>query len=449
MNLCRAICFKYFSSSIKVVSIPTLFLFCACFGKMVIQKTKKILFNHSQNCIIITYTYLSKSIIKSCINKPVEHINPVLSPNFEFPVSETRRRRIWRSSWWNFSPTRASWPSKSKTKISRRVSRKGHSLTKAGTRCYRHTSSVHFNRGNPPSSFSMEVVLPMEVKVSSIGVMLKSKLELKCTKTLYNYIKRGWNKLPTRRFVPVISRNLVLKNTLSFQPDYRGKWTPNYEGACAMTPVTTNVDKPACRCSQEILYQKYQLDKSQTWKGNLGKNELLDRLKTRKARSRQKLEAWTKMINLIGRKPARATCAKVKDHDKVTTSSQTQSTWGIQSSKDLRFKASANQSKSKTRNRGNSKLLGRIAITVFNVPFSYIYHFPNFSKSMEPCHWRVTTWFIKFEPVPIYLELSFYSICKISSIFEDKYLKQNFQNTKLFTSFEKCEQQTHSLWTRE
>jgi len=29
-----------------------------------------------------------KSIIKSCINKPVEHIDHVLSSNFEFPVSE-------------------------------------------------------------------------------------------------------------------------------------------------------------------------------------------------------------------------------------------------------------------------------------------------------------------------------------------------------------------------
>jgi len=47
------------------------------------KKHKKIFFNI---CIIITYTYLS--IIKSCINKPVEHINRVLSSNFEFLVSE-------------------------------------------------------------------------------------------------------------------------------------------------------------------------------------------------------------------------------------------------------------------------------------------------------------------------------------------------------------------------
>jgi len=68
--------------------------------------------------------------------------------------------------------------------------------------------------------------------------------------------------------------------------------------------------------------------------------------------------------------------AKVKDHDKVTASGQAQSTWGIQSSEDLRFKASTNQGKSKTQNWGNSKLLGRIAVTVFDVPFPYIYHFP-------------------------------------------------------------------------
>jgi len=37
--------------------------------------------------------------------------------------------------------------------------------------------------------------------------------------------------------------------------------------------------------------------------------------------------------------------------------------------------------RSKTRNRGNSKLLGRTTVIVFNVPFQYIYHFPkSFSK---------------------------------------------------------------------
>jgi len=37
---------------------------------------------------------LSKSKIKSCINKPVEHFNHVLSPNFEFPVSEKENEEV-------------------------------------------------------------------------------------------------------------------------------------------------------------------------------------------------------------------------------------------------------------------------------------------------------------------------------------------------------------------
>jgi hypothetical protein len=37
--------------------------------------------------------------------------------------------------------------------------------------------------------------------------------------------------------------DFVLKEVLSFQPDSRGKWMPNYEGPCAMTFMTTDGDK--------------------------------------------------------------------------------------------------------------------------------------------------------------------------------------------------------------
>ncbi|KEH22417.1 hypothetical protein MTR_7g046035 [Medicago truncatula] len=40
-------------------------------------------------------------------------------------------------------------------------------------------------------------------------------------------------------------RNFVPKKALSFQPDSRGKWTPNYESPCALTLVPTNGDKLA------------------------------------------------------------------------------------------------------------------------------------------------------------------------------------------------------------
>ena len=73
-----------FIINIKVALIATLFLFCASSGKMVIQKTKKFFFKYLHNHNL----YTSKSIIKSCINKPVEHIDHVLSSNFEFPASE-------------------------------------------------------------------------------------------------------------------------------------------------------------------------------------------------------------------------------------------------------------------------------------------------------------------------------------------------------------------------
>ena len=129
----------------------------------------------------------------------------------------------------------------------------------------------------------------------------------------------------------------------------------NYEGACAMTLVTTNVDKPSCRCSQEILCQNIQKSikskkskiKKARWVANL-KRRLRQKWASRwtenpKGRSRQKLETWAKISIMIDWKPTRAIYAKVKDHVKVTASGQAQSTWGIQSLKDLRFEASVNQ----------------------------------------------------------------------------------------------------------
>jgi len=91
--------------------------------------------------------------------------------------------------------------------------------------------------------------------------------------------------------------------------------------------------------------------------------------------------------------------------------------------------------KSKTRNRGNSKLVGRVAVTVFNVPFSYIYHFPNFSKSVEPCHWRVTTQFIKFKPVAIYMELPFILFAQLLLFFYDNTWSKIFKIQFFFYIF--------------
>ena len=45
---------------------------------------------------------------------------------------------------------------------------------------------------------------------------------------------------------------------------------------------------------KKYFVKKEKLDKSQTWKGGLGKNECLGGLKTRKGQSMQKLRIMTK-----------------------------------------------------------------------------------------------------------------------------------------------------------
>jgi len=79
---------------------------------------------------------------------------------------------------------------------------------------------------------------------------------------------------------------MKFKETLSFQPDSKGKWTPNYEGSCAITFTTMDGVKLArpmkADAVKKYFVKKIKLDKSQTWKGGLGKNERLGGLKTRK-----------------------------------------------------------------------------------------------------------------------------------------------------------------------
>jgi hypothetical protein len=88
----------------KVVLIPTLFLFFACSRKMVTQKNKKII-----SLIILKYLhnhslYLSKSIIKSCINKPVETLTmcslPTLSSLCLKPKKRMKRLPMKSLTYW-------------------------------------------------------------------------------------------------------------------------------------------------------------------------------------------------------------------------------------------------------------------------------------------------------------------------------------------------------------
>jgi len=97
---------------------------------------------------------MSKINNKSCIDKLVEHINHVLSSNFEFPVSEAEEEEDEKFSirllaYWGILAVEAA------NQNQRRLTRRWQSLTKTGIRCYRCLTWVssfitHLNKGKPP-----------------------------------------------------------------------------------------------------------------------------------------------------------------------------------------------------------------------------------------------------------------------------------------------------------
>jgi hypothetical protein len=67
-------------------------------------------------------------------------------------------------------------------------------------------------------------------------------------------------------------------------------------------------------------------------------------------------------------------------------------------------------------------------------------------KSLGPRHWQVTTQFIKFEPVPIYLELPFILFTKFL-LFLMQYLKQkNFKIQNFFLHLLRSVNHKHTLF---
>ncbi|XP_073223453.1 uncharacterized protein [Cicer arietinum] len=98
--------------------------------------------------------------------------------------------------------------------------------------------------------YGMEVVLPIEVEIPSLRVLMEAKLEESewvqtrfdqlnlieekrlaalCHGKLYQKrLKKAYEKkICPREFQ---EGDLVLKKILPIQKDYRGKWTPNYDG---------------------------------------------------------------------------------------------------------------------------------------------------------------------------------------------------------------------------
>ncbi|KAI5418640.1 hypothetical protein KIW84_043028 [Lathyrus oleraceus] len=115
-----------------------------------------------------------------------------------------------------------------------------------------YRTSVRTSTGETPFSlvYGMEVVLPVEVEIPSMRVLMEAKLtDVEWVQSRYDQL----NLIEEKRLTAMCHRqlcqqrmkktfdkkvklrvfregDLVLKKVLSFAPDSRGKWTPNYEG---------------------------------------------------------------------------------------------------------------------------------------------------------------------------------------------------------------------------
>ena len=104
--------------------------------------------------------------------------------------------------------------------------------------------------------------------------------------TWYNYIKRSLKQASNKKVRPheIQEGDFVPKKVLSSQQDSKDKWAPNPKGSCAihlqLWMVTNSHVLWKPMQSRNTLSKKIKLDKSQTRKGGLGKNERLGGLKT-------------------------------------------------------------------------------------------------------------------------------------------------------------------------
>jgi len=121
------------------------------------------------------------SIIKSCINKPVEHFNPVLSFNFEFLMSKDEEKENESFPMRYIAYLGHFWLSKLQIHA-KRLCRRWH--LKIGMGCY-HLLCMDIvlqytpQQGQPPhhpSVYNVKVVPHMEVRVPSMKVPMKAKI---------------------------------------------------------------------------------------------------------------------------------------------------------------------------------------------------------------------------------------------------------------------------------
>ena len=122
-----------------------------------------------------------------------------------------------------------------------------------------YRTSVRTSTGATPFSlvYGMEAVLPVEVEIPSLRVLMEAKLsEAEWCQSRYDQLnlieekrltalchgqlyQQRMKKAFDKKVRPREFRegDLVLKKILSFQPDSRGKWAPNYEGPYVVKKV--------------------------------------------------------------------------------------------------------------------------------------------------------------------------------------------------------------------
>ena len=76
----------------------------------------------------------------------------------------------------------------------------------------------------------------------------------------------------------------------------------------------------------------------------------------------------------------------------------------------------------------------------------YLPFYKKFQRSVEPYHWQATTQFIKFEHVPIYLELAFILFAKFLLFLMAILKAKIFKNIKLFLHLLKNVNKKHTLF---
>jgi len=154
------------------------------------------------------------SIIKSCINKPVEHFNSVPSLDFEFLMSEIEEKEnesfpMRYIAYWDILAVDTT---NTYQKVVQKMTFIYKRLATDATICFAWILyfSTYFNRGNPPPSLSIqhEGSAPRERSESR-----QRKFQWKLSLTV---ISKGWSKFRLKRLVPMNVKKVVLCSKLYY-----------------------------------------------------------------------------------------------------------------------------------------------------------------------------------------------------------------------------------------